>query len=293
MTTPVAGWYDDPWSAEQYRYWDGNAWTPHVAPKAAPAAQPPGGQAPGYGQGGYGQGGYGQYGQGGQYGQYSQPTQGYGGTGTYGPPAPYGGYGAPVQTQGPATGQPWRPTFGPTTPDGVPLASWGQRLVARLLDNILVSFMALPLTGYFLYRYLQAYNDWSHELQRKIDAGQNPSPFSFPTEMIQWLVPIVVITVLVGFVYEVLMLRAKGATVGKRAMKLAVRDRDVPAIPPAMPLIWKRCAFIYGLQLVYVFPVAGLLVGLLILLDYLWPLWDKKRQALHDKVAGSNVVKLG
>ena len=26
------------------------------------------------------------------------------------------------------------------------------------------------------------------------------------------------------------------------------------------------------------------------LLDYLWPLWDDKRQALHDKVAATQVV---
>ena len=28
-----------------------------------------------------------------------------------------------------------------------------------------------------------------------------------------------------------------------------------------------------------------------VLLDYLWPLWDPKNQALHDKVAGSFVVR--
>jgi uncharacterized RDD family membrane protein YckC len=30
--------------------------------------------------------------------------------------------------------------------------------------------------------------------------------------------------------------------------------------------------------------------GLLSLLDYLWPLWDSKRQALHDKIADTQVV---
>ena len=28
-----------------------------------------------------------------------------------------------------------------------------------------------------------------------------------------------------------------------------------------------------------------------IVLDYLWPLWDGKNQALHDRVVGSVVVK--
>ena len=34
----------------------------------------------------------------------------------------------------------------------------------------------------------------------------------------------------------------------------------------------------------------GYATGLVQLLDFLWPLWDDKRQALHDKVAGTNVV---
>jgi uncharacterized RDD family membrane protein YckC len=28
-----------------------------------------------------------------------------------------------------------------------------------------------------------------------------------------------------------------------------------------------------------------------VLLDYLWPLWDQKNRALHDKVVGSVVVR--
>jgi uncharacterized RDD family membrane protein YckC len=32
------------------------------------------------------------------------------------------------------------------------------------------------------------------------------------------------------------------------------------------------------------------LFGLLGLLNDLWPLWDDKKQALHDKVAATNVV---
>ena len=34
----------------------------------------------------------------------------------------------------------------------------------------------------------------------------------------------------------------------------------------------------------------GSLFGFLSLLDYLWPLWDSKRQALHDKLADTQVV---
>ncbi len=38
-------------------------------------------------------------------------------------------------------------------------------------------------------------------------------------------------------------------------------------------------------------PVLGSLLGLYPLLDVLWPLWDDKKQALHDKVAKTNVVR--
>jgi uncharacterized RDD family membrane protein YckC len=41
-----------------------------------------------------------------------------------------------------------------------------------------------------------------------------------------------------------------------------------------------------------VLATATLLTGSYWLLDNLWPLWDRKRQALHDKAAGTNVVML-
>jgi uncharacterized RDD family membrane protein YckC len=36
--------------------------------------------------------------------------------------------------------------------------------------------------------------------------------------------------------------------------------------------------------------VLSAVVSMLSLLDYLWPLWDSKRQALHDKIADTQVV---
>ncbi len=35
--TPAPGWYADPEHPGSQRYWDGNAWTQHRAPAAAPA----------------------------------------------------------------------------------------------------------------------------------------------------------------------------------------------------------------------------------------------------------------
>ena len=38
------------------------------------------------------------------------------------------------------------------------------------------------------------------------------------------------------------------------------------------------------------FLVLWLLSMLVFVLDHLWPLWDKEKQALHDKMANSHVV---
>lgn len=37
--------------------------------------------------------------------------------------------------------------------------------------------------------------------------------------------------------------------------------------------------------------LGGITFGIYTLLDYLWPLWDRHGQSLHDKVAGTYVVK--
>ncbi len=281
MTTPVPGWYDDPWSPDQYRYWDGTAWTHHAAPKTAPPTPPTPLTPPA--------------------GPTETEHQTFGSP-TYGSPAPYGpGFATGGTAQQPGyAGSSGYPAYQAspaqlssrdTTPDGARLASWPQRVGARLLDNIFVMLVALPLNAYFWYRYFQAYQDYTQALQRQIDAGATPNPFDFPSDLVQRMIPIVLITVLVGLAYEVFSLRRWAATPGKRIVKLKVRAREDPRMPPDLGLIWKRSAFIYGLQLVYLSPLLGIVAGLLLLIDYLWPLWDKNRQALHDKVAGSNVVR--
>jgi uncharacterized RDD family membrane protein YckC len=54
-----------------------------------------------------------------------------------------------------------------------------------------------------------------------------------------------------------------------------------------------RWIFQCGYTLLGLLPLVGALTSVYWLLDNLWPLWDGKRQALHDKVARTNVVRLG
>ena len=46
MNSPIAGWYPDPSTPGQQRYWDGSQWTEHAAPIPQAAPPPPPGFAP-------------------------------------------------------------------------------------------------------------------------------------------------------------------------------------------------------------------------------------------------------
>lgn len=40
MTNPQAGWYEDPVTPQQHRYWDGRLWTKQVRPAEGDAPAP-------------------------------------------------------------------------------------------------------------------------------------------------------------------------------------------------------------------------------------------------------------
>jgi hypothetical protein len=65
--------------------------------------------------------------------------------------------------------------------------------------------------------------------------------------------------------------------------------RDKPG-PPPLSAVLKRSAVKEGGNLVGGLPVLGLLGSVFGLLDSLWPLWDNKKQAIHDKAGATNVV---
>ncbi|PFG66341.1 putative RDD family membrane protein YckC [Propionibacteriaceae bacterium ES.041] len=268
------GWYPDPARDGQERYWDGWQWTRNTRPmeQSAPAAQPGAyGQQPGYGQQGYGQQGYGQQG----YGQqgYGQQPGGYG-------QAPYG---QPGQGMQPAYGRP-----GPmaTTADGVPLASWGWRLLAFVIDWMLLSLVTngiAQVTGLnaAISRSMSAYEAYLTEVMTtgtQLDLGQVVQLIVTPQ-----MVAVQALTLVAFIVYQALMLRSRGATLGKLATGLRVVPLGQGRSPRG--LRWGT-AVIRPLvtQLMGLVPLLGLL-------DYLFPLWDRNRQALHDKPARTQVVR--
>lgn len=248
---PTAGWYDDPRDAHQLRYWDGEAWTDHVTARQPPP--PPSVQTPVRYPG-------------------APPVQ-----------QQNWDYGRPTQP----TPQPWQPAPGGAgrrliTSDGVQVTTWAKRFAARLLDTILVFLVSLPFTGYFLYRSFEAVSD-------QIANGTN-SAFNPTRDVVIWELSFIAVFILVELVYETFFLRRSGATPGKRALDISVRAWDRSGQLP-WSTIARRVGLIYGLAALTLVPLVGILATIAGLVDYLWPLRDPRRQALHDKLAGTVVVE--
>jgi len=136
---------------------------------------------------------------------------------------------------------------------GRPLAGWGQRLGALVIDELfifIVTFCAVFALG----------------LRHTFAAA-------------------VISLAMAGVYYAVLNGSEMGQTFGKRAMNIQVRDNG----GSGGSIGGQRAALRYvTVGLFRIVPFFGLFT----LLDGLWPLWDGRRQALHDKIAGSVVVRV-
>ena len=231
--------------------------------------QPPQQQGYGQPQQGYGQQGYGQPGQ-----QQGQP-QGYGQQ-PYGAPQPYGaqGYG-----QQPGTPAPEAP--------GMVLAEWWERLVGRFIDGILFGIVYFILGAISTALFVS-------QIAFDPDTGQFTNGGLF-----------VLASVLPGLIggllyagYDIFMHSRDGQTLGKKVMKS--RLVTINGQKPDQATLIKRAAIFPG-----IYAIAGLLafisvfallllpiIGIFTLIDGIFVLTDStRRQSLHDKWAGTIVVK--
>ncbi|MFG2009252.1 RDD family protein [Micromonospora sp. NPDC048868] len=171
-------------------------------------------------------------------------------------------------------------------PGGQPLASFGDRLLAALIDAALSTAVAMVL---FLPPFLIVIWNMMDDLTRTNPDGTlaDPDPTSFLTD---FMLPILLLelglmVVMLGlyWLYHVEYMKRTGQTYGKRVMKLRVVPLD-PAATLDRRMAGKRYAVQY---------VAAMFLPGLSYLDGLWQLWDKPwQQCLHDKFAGTVVVKV-
>jgi uncharacterized RDD family membrane protein YckC len=283
---PPEGWYPNPDNTEQQRWWDGQAWTEHVAVGApiTPGYEPLPHQPT-----------QPQETQPYQPAQPAYPAQPAQSTNPYG--AAYQPY-APQPAYSPYAGQPGytayagRPGFPPVPgrgvlPDGARVVSWWWRVLARGIDGFLVSIVSSILAASQYGVINRTNRRFADDLQTAVDANASIPPlhdYFWQGDYLRAIVWIGVSFAVVAFVYEVVMLKASSATVGKLICQLRVRSWDARG-----KLSW-RAVTLRGItyQLAAGLPVVG---GLYSLLDKLWPLWDHKKQALHDKAARTAVVK--
>jgi uncharacterized RDD family membrane protein YckC len=265
MTQPPAlppeGWYPNPDNTEQQRWWDGHQWTEHVAVGApmAPGYQAPGYRAPGYQAPGY------------QAPGYQAPG--------YQPYAPQGGYPA------------YQPGYAPypmaaprgVLPDGAQVAGWWWRVLARIIDGFVVTLPTLLLGAPLIKHVYDQIRDYVNAADAANRAGV-PIPHFNSGSITRDALLLGLIGGLVQIAYELILLKICAATLGKLACGLRIRAWDVRG-PLAWGTIGKR---VLAFQVATSVPQVG---GIYYLLDVLWPLWDGRKQALHDKVAGTAVVK--
>ncbi|WP_067476769.1 RDD family protein [Actinomadura hibisca] len=190
------------------------------------------------------------------YGEQPPPYQG-----AYGQqqPPPYG--------QGPYGGLPGYGGAAEHVPPGDGLASRWARLGAAVLDWLLVSVVTTLLSWPF------------PDLVRVEGRADNPVYiYSGTGAGVSFLLSVA------AFFYYVVMHYKWGQTLGKKVLGIrVVREVDGGALSFGQSA-W-RTGFSY---LVAVFTC-----GLGGLLDVAWILWDPRKQALHDKVARTLVVRAG
>jgi uncharacterized RDD family membrane protein YckC len=145
------------------------------------------------------------------------------------------------------------------------LATWGVRAVAFLID--LAVFVGIAVVLAFGIVVVEgADTDEARELARQL---------SWTIMLPLWLL-----------YAPLLMIRGEernGQTLGKQAMGIRVVRENGAPVTLGNAILRETL----GRQLVAMFTY-----GLYFVVDSLWPLWDRSRQCLHDKVAQTRVVRL-
>ncbi len=178
------------------------------------------------------------------------------------PPPPPPGYQQPPGYQGPQQHQ-------PVGPGGQRLAEWWKRLVAVLLDGII---LGLP---FGIVRATVTLNDKVEidPLTGEVTEGEG---FLAGVGLVLFLLSIAVPILYAGLLNG----SDRGQTIGKMALRIQVRDADTGG-PIGMGRGILR-AVVYDLLFLPCL-IPGIINGLS-------PLWDQRRQAWHDKAARSVVV---
>jgi uncharacterized RDD family membrane protein YckC len=157
----------------------------------------------------------------------------------------------------------------------VPYAGWGTRLGGYLIDVVI--FIPVLVVLFIAFRHTHTLD--VHLMTRR-NGSHTRHSISLLSPLITAVVFIVYATVLCG--------GARGQTVGMMAVGVrVVRDEAHDALGYGRAL---GRAFVE--QFLRILGTVTLILGVIWLLDMLFPLWDKRRQTLHDKLANTVVIRV-
>lgn len=253
---PPAGWYKDPAHPARQRWWDGVAWSSQVRLQSPSptvrAAAPPATHAPSTGP---------------------RPVQVVRRPVTVAPTPPVAPAGfalVPVRT----------------TADGVPLASVVRRVIASVLDNVLLSLVIFSVLPVFVSDFQSRF--WGAIYSYFETAMAASGKVVSPSDDLAHMVVIVNYALLGGTVaYGLIALMLWSRTLGQRALGIAVtpldRGKDRIKGPAAFSrtLLWSLLA------------QGGDIFLLPQLISFGLILWHPKRQSLPDLIARTQVVRRG
>lgn len=182
------------------------------------------------------------------------------------------------------------PLGGPTTPDGEPLAGWGRRVGAYLVDVLVVVVVGALLGLPWVLDVVAVYGDYLDALTSG-SAVEPEETVDLYGRLAGPVAGLSLLQLLVGLVYHVGQWRWRAASLGMVLVGIRIRTWESPSRLLDWGPILKRWAMFYGIGALAVIPVFGLLASVYVWLAALWPLWDARRQGLHDKAAGTVVVR--
>jgi len=183
-------------------------------------------------------------------------------------PPPPGSYYPPPQGQYPAHD-------GAGGPTAAPFATWGTRLGGYLIDVVI--FIPVLFILALLFRHTHVL---TVHFNMRTNGVQRRRTFSLLSVLLTGLADLVYGTILCG--------GRRGQTVGMMAVGIrVVRDTSYDVVGYGR-------AFGRALveQLFRLLGSATIILGVVWVLDMLFPLWDKKRQTLHDKIATTVVLRV-
>jgi uncharacterized RDD family membrane protein YckC len=170
-------------------------------------------------------------------------------------------------------------------PAGTALGSVGERIVALIVDQIILFVIGFVLAAIFGSIFVETRTENFFGVPVQVTA---PSPLG------NILVTLILIGLSAGyFIYQ--WTRMNGQTIGMRLFKLSVRDHDTGGVISQNQAIYRWGALAWP-NIAYFLPFVGFLVSLLGLAWYIFLLvttaQDPQRQGWHDKFAKTVVAKM-